>query len=225
MTPAHSRNAPAYNEAPVSAAEFRDRQARMMKEAELQAGIIAMAERLGWLVYHTYDSRKSEAGYPDLHLVHAATGRSMFRELKTMKGRVTPDQRKWLAALTAAGDDAGVWRPDDFVNDRIRAELTPPARTPATARPASTLPDLAGITLAAIPTQVLERASAIDLAKGADCIMFAARIRHHGGIPDKNRPIDWPPTLGPWPTIHNPPAGYALAVAYLAAATQKETNA
>jgi hypothetical protein len=37
----------------------------------------------------------------------------LFRELKTEKGRPTAEQLVWLDAITAAGGDAGIWRPSD----------------------------------------------------------------------------------------------------------------
>jgi hypothetical protein len=48
----------------------------------------------------------------------------LFRELKTQRGRVTAEQREWLHALLAAGQDAGVWRPEDLLSGRIQRELT-----------------------------------------------------------------------------------------------------
>jgi len=72
------------------------------------------------LCYHTYDSRRSEPGYPDVTVVgpHGV----LWRELKTERGRLTTDQRLWLDRLTEAGADADVWRPDDWPT-RIIAEL------------------------------------------------------------------------------------------------------
>lgn len=37
-----------------------------MTEGELQQAIIDLARVLGLLIYHPYDSRRSEPGYPDL---------------------------------------------------------------------------------------------------------------------------------------------------------------
>jgi len=64
--------------------------------------------RLGGLCYHTHDSRRSVPGFPDLVIV--VGGRILYREVKLGAGRLTAEQEEWLAALTAAGADAAVWR-------------------------------------------------------------------------------------------------------------------
>ena len=38
----------------------------------------------------------------------------LFRELKSQRGRVRPEQKEWLATLSEAGSDAGIWRPSDW---------------------------------------------------------------------------------------------------------------
>lgn len=110
----------------ITAAEHRAVVAKEMSEDALLAQIKRLALDLGWIVYHTHDSRRSEAGFPDLVLVNAKQGRTLFRELKKMRGRVSPDQRIWLDALHLVGQDAAIWRPDDLVEERILAELLPP---------------------------------------------------------------------------------------------------
>lgn len=73
------------------------------------------------LAYHTHDSRRSAAGFPDWTF---ATARGvMFRELKTDRGKVTADQQAWLAMLRGAGYDADVWRPADLEAGRIVWQL------------------------------------------------------------------------------------------------------
>jgi hypothetical protein len=47
----------------------------------------------------------------------------LFRELKSQRGRVEPEQREWLDALAADGADADVWRPACLLTGRITAEL------------------------------------------------------------------------------------------------------
>ena len=43
--------------------------AREWSEAALQNKVVEVATMLGFLVYHTHDSRRSQAGELDLHLV------------------------------------------------------------------------------------------------------------------------------------------------------------
>jgi len=47
----------------------------------------------------------------------------LFRELKSQRGRVEPEQQQWLDALAASGADAGVWRPEHRLSGQIAAEL------------------------------------------------------------------------------------------------------
>ena len=94
-----------------------------MTESELQANIRELAKLLGWLTYHTHDSRRSEPGFPDLVLV--GHGRMLVRELKDARGRVSDEQRDWLEAFDRAGVDQGVWRPADWLDGTIERELRP----------------------------------------------------------------------------------------------------
>lgn len=105
----------------TSTAEYLAIRAAAMTEAQLQALILDAARVNGWLAYHTHDSRRSQPGFPDLVLVRGR--RTIYRELKTQKGRLRPDQTKWLNALDLAGNDTGVWRPADWFNDVIVREL------------------------------------------------------------------------------------------------------
>lgn len=108
----------------MSAADYHAMMAAGMTEKSLQTVVTQFAKQLGWLVYHTYDSRRSEPGYPDLHLVHPTHGITLFRELKTQTGRLTSPQKTWLNALVLAGHDAAVWRPIDWFENRIDQQLT-----------------------------------------------------------------------------------------------------
>lgn len=109
----------------ITAAEHRASVAEAMSEDAFLAQVRRLATDLGWMTYHTHDSRRSESGFPDLVLISPAQGRTLFRELKKMKGRVTPDQKRFLEALNAVGQDAAVWRPDDLLEERILNELMP----------------------------------------------------------------------------------------------------
>src|SRR5689334_22388822 len=66
-------------------------------EREFQREVIKRAALFGWRYYHTYNSRRSAAGFPDLVL--ARGDRLIFAELKTEKGNVSEDQQKWLESL------------------------------------------------------------------------------------------------------------------------------
>ncbi len=50
-------------------------------------------------------------GFPDLVLVRKVV---IYAELKSKTGRLTPEQKQWLDALTNAGQDCRVWRPTDW---------------------------------------------------------------------------------------------------------------
>lgn len=87
-----------------------------MKESELQEAIVATAHYTGWLVYHTYDSRRSQPGFPDLVLVHPKHQVVGFVELKSATGRLSPEQELWRAALEDFPPTVRhyVWRPEDL---------------------------------------------------------------------------------------------------------------
>jgi hypothetical protein len=84
-------------------------------ESEFQEQELAAAGYAGWkLRYHTHDSRRSAEGFPDLVLIHEKLGRIAVVELKSEKGRVPPEQVRWIKAFRAAGVPAYIWRPSDW---------------------------------------------------------------------------------------------------------------
>ena len=97
-----------------------------LTEAQLQAAVIDIAERFGWYVYHTHDSRRSQKGWPDI--VAVKPPRVLFIELKTARGRVRPEQAHVLKLLSRCDTIAsGIIRPDDLdaLIERLRDD-TPP---------------------------------------------------------------------------------------------------
>lgn len=80
-------------------------------EKQFQAAVVREAEKRGWRVYHTHDSRKSRKGYPD---ITAWRERVLFAELKTEDGALTADQANTIEDLRAAGAEVHLWRPDDW---------------------------------------------------------------------------------------------------------------
>jgi len=84
-----------------------------MTERQFQDLIIETAVLNGWLVYHTYDSRRSQPGFPDLVLLKPP--RLAFWEVKTAKGRLRLEQAHWLTMLKVAPTiDARLVRPKDW---------------------------------------------------------------------------------------------------------------
>lgn len=84
-----------------------------LSEAEFMRRVIQLARLLGFAVYHTHDSRRSDAGFPDLVLVKPP--RVIFAELKSAKGKVRPEQQHWLELLEGCHlIGAYLWRPDDL---------------------------------------------------------------------------------------------------------------
>lgn len=82
-------------------------------EKDFQQNVIDLARLAGWLHYHTFDSRRSAPGFPDLVLARGR--RVIFAELKSERGTLTPEQERWLEALRAAqGIETYVWRPGDW---------------------------------------------------------------------------------------------------------------
>jgi hypothetical protein len=85
-------------------------------EAQLLADLRAVALRYSWLFYHTYDSRRSDAGFYDVVLAHPTRPAPLYLvELKTQSGKATTAQLAWLhAASQATRIETGIWRPGDL---------------------------------------------------------------------------------------------------------------
>ena len=97
--------------------------AKAMSEVQLENGLRRILKDLPSVRgFHAYDSRRSAGeGFPDWCLV--GPGGVLYRELKTMRGRITRAQDEWLFALTDAGQNADVWRPDALLSGRVAREL------------------------------------------------------------------------------------------------------
>ena len=99
-----------------------------VSEAEFQTAVVELAELCGWLLCHFHDSRrevrrrdgtrlfigdKATSGFPDLVLVRPPE--VMFIELKSERGRMTANQKKWREALSrCTGVRYCLWRPSDW---------------------------------------------------------------------------------------------------------------
>jgi len=86
---------------------------RNLLEKDWQRNVLRVAALYQWnLTYHTFDSRRSAPGFPDLILLKGS--RMLAVELKREDGRLSPEQRAWLVGLEAAGIEVDVWRPSDL---------------------------------------------------------------------------------------------------------------
>lgn len=86
--------------------------AHSQSEAEFQQQVLDLAQLGGWSAYHTHDSRRSQAGWPDLVLCRPPE--LIFAELKSETGKVSPEQQQWVDDLNACGQEAVIWRPSDL---------------------------------------------------------------------------------------------------------------
>jgi hypothetical protein len=70
-------------------------------EKEFMQRVIVEADLQGWYSYHTYNSRRSREGFPDLVLVHPAMRKIYFWECKrdVKSSKLTVAQAAWLKAI------------------------------------------------------------------------------------------------------------------------------
>ena len=98
--------------------------ASLMTEAELLACVVDCAHLYGWLACHFRPAKtekgwrtalQGDAGGPDTIL--ARNGQILLVELKTEKGKLSPEQKEW--------QDAGVitWRPSQWLSGEIEKAL------------------------------------------------------------------------------------------------------
>ena len=97
-----------------------------MNEAEFQRQVTDLADIFGWSWIHLRPAQTQHGwrtpvsgpmgkGWPDLFMARGY--RSIAAELKSEKGKATPEQNAVLELLQATGVETFVWRSGDF--DRI----------------------------------------------------------------------------------------------------------
>ncbi len=82
-------------------------------EADLQATVREYAERCGWRVFCTWNSKHSPEGEPDLRMVRPP--RYILAELKRENGKSTNTQAEVLELLRCCpGVESYLWQPSDW---------------------------------------------------------------------------------------------------------------
>jgi hypothetical protein len=102
-----------------------------MTESQLMAAVLDLAKYRGLLVHHCRPARQADGswrtpiqgakGFPDI--VAVGLGGVLFAELKNDVLAPTPEQATWLGTLDAAGADARLWRPKDWLSGEIQDAL------------------------------------------------------------------------------------------------------
>lgn len=97
--------------------------AHSMPEDELQGHIVEAGKLIRWHSYHTFDSRHSVPGFPDLVMVNEFQQRVIFSELKKQIGRQSASQLRWerllRAVVPAVRIEFYLWRPSDWLDGSI----------------------------------------------------------------------------------------------------------
>lgn len=85
-----------------------------MTEKQFQQDVLDLATKLGYSHYHTFNSRRSDPGFPDLVLCHRDKARILFVECKLDDTKTTPAQDHWHDTLAWCDQEVYVWRPKDW---------------------------------------------------------------------------------------------------------------
>lgn len=102
-------------------AEYSVAVAKAMPEKELMQNVLDMARSLGYWCYHTFDSRRSSPGFPDIIAVKGK--RLLALECKRHGKDLTEAQVSWLMKLQDAGFICRTIRPDDWLDGSVERLL------------------------------------------------------------------------------------------------------
>ena len=107
----------------MSSADAQVAIAAAMTHEELQSNTVELAQRLGWVEYHPWDSRHSRSGYPDLTLFHPGQTRILWVELKIEGDKRTPAQLAFGELITLCGGEYHLWYPREWLSGEIERVL------------------------------------------------------------------------------------------------------
>jgi len=83
-------------------------------EKDLREQIRTLCKLFGWRFLFTWTSIHSPKGMLDLFLINPEQKRVIFAELKSEKGKMTPEQQQVFDELKACGQEVYLWRPGDI---------------------------------------------------------------------------------------------------------------
>lgn len=92
-----------------------------MTERELQQKVIALCAERGLYWHHEADSRRGNAGWPDLVIIGPFS--ALFVELKSADGRRSRLQIEVAARMVSAGLIYRLWRPEHLLSGKIAQVL------------------------------------------------------------------------------------------------------
>jgi hypothetical protein len=103
----------------------------LMTEDQLGENVRDACDKLGWRFLWLRKTYNSSAGILDLQLIPLRDldrRRVLHRELKGYDarrrlGKPTPDQVTTIETINAAGGDAALWDPNDWLSNKILEEL------------------------------------------------------------------------------------------------------
>ncbi len=105
-----------------TATRARDAVVKPMTEAALQRHVETAARQLGYMTYHTWNSMRSEPGFPDL--ICLRDGRMIVVELKRDGKNPTTVQTAWLDAFAMVeAAEVYTFRPADWHDGTIEMVL------------------------------------------------------------------------------------------------------
>jgi len=120
--------------------EYRKMLAEAMSEKDLQTHVRRVAKVNGWRAFCWWSSLHSPAGWTDLVLIREIDrgdhdldwlwdlrgypkAEMIFVELKSEKGKVSPEQEEVHRLLRLTGHAVYVWRPSDLLSGRVEEVL------------------------------------------------------------------------------------------------------
>lgn len=108
-------------------AQYLLQNSRAVPEREFQTWFGKWARANEWLYYHTENSKRSPAGFPDCVLIRIPE--IIVVELKSClrTANVSSAQMEWLRSFEAVGVETHVWRPSDIpaIMKRLRMPSCP----------------------------------------------------------------------------------------------------